>query len=110
MKKYIFIILPLIIVIGIIFYAFSLRGGRELTLSDFENIKVGTSYAEVEKQFGKPDKEIGSGLHIPVYTLSDGSEVMLGFAENLLYIKHRLSDGTIIDISPRAKSNPPLGS
>ena len=110
MKKYIFIILPLITVVGIIFYVFNLRGGRDLTLSDFETIKVGTSYAEVEKQFGKPDKEIGSGLHIPVYILSDGSEVMLGFAENLLYIKHRLNDGKIIDISPRAKPIPSLGS
>jgi len=91
------------VVIGVIFllviYQKNNDTSHAVTIADFENIKLGTSYSDIEKRFG-PAKDIGSGLHIFMYELADKSQVLLGFADinHLLYIKHRLSDGTINDL------------
>jgi hypothetical protein len=108
------IILVVIIFAGVVYY-FGFAANKNInesnvtgsekvlahTLNDFKKLKLGTSYSDVEKQFGKPDKDVGSGIRIFVYTLSDGSQVWLGFAElnNLMYVKHRLNNGTTEDIT-----------
>jgi hypothetical protein len=75
------------------------------TLADFKNVNLGTPYSEIEKKFGKPDQDIGSGIHIFTYTLSDSSQVWLGFADlnSLLYIKHRLNNGAVEDMASASK-------
>jgi hypothetical protein len=102
MKKFTLIALILIILAGVIYFAISSRPTAS-SLGDFADIKVGTPYADIEKRFGPPEKDIGSGIHIFVYTLPDKSEIMLGFADlnSLLYAKHRLNDGTVVDVGEK---------
>jgi hypothetical protein len=71
------------------------------TLKIFEAIKKGMTYAQIEEIAGKPDTNIGSGIYIFVYKLSEGSEVWIGFAnldKPLLYVKHMLIDGSRVDV------------
>jgi len=71
-----------------------------MQLDTFRKLKLGTPYATVEQQIGKPKNDIGSGIHIFVYDLSDGSQVLLGFAnlDSLLYVKHKLPNGSVENI------------
>jgi hypothetical protein len=52
---------------------------NERKFSDFEFLKLGMSYAEVVENIGESDRDIGSGVHLFVYELSDGTEVLLSF-------------------------------
>lgn len=72
-----------------------------LSLDSFANIKIGTPYSAIVEQFGQPEKDIGSGLHIFIYSLSDGTQIWLGFADlnSLFYIKYQLADGTVKSIA-----------
>ena len=56
----------------------------------FKEIDGSTSLLEVERRFGPPDSDIGSGLHIYVYRLPDGSDVKIGAADTniILYVRH----------------------
>jgi len=78
---------------------FSPQKNFTVNLIDFQNIKIGTPYSDIQKQFG-PAKDIGSGLYIFIYTLGDKSQVMLGFADlnSLMYIKHKLNNGVVENI------------
>ncbi|MFA5259614.1 MAG: hypothetical protein WC450_00110 [Candidatus Omnitrophota bacterium] len=74
---------------------------EQRTLEIFKTIKKGMNYTQVEKLVGKPDAEIGSGIYIFVYKLSDGSEVTIGFVQldkPLRYARHVLTDESYIDI------------
>ncbi len=54
-----------------------------------KNLKKEMDVQEITETFGKPEKDIGSGLHIFVYTLDDGSEILLGSTgKELLYAYH----------------------
>lgn len=70
----------------------------ERKLDDFDFLKVGMSLDEIEKQVGGPDRNVGSGVIIVVYDLSNGSKVYLGFGSditNLLEASVYLPDGTV---------------
>jgi hypothetical protein len=61
---------------------------KEFTFEDFQReLKVGMDYSDIILKFGDPVKEIGSGLHIYVYELSDSSEVWIGYTNKIEYIK-----------------------
>ena len=61
----------------------------ELTFADFQReLKVGMNYSDIILKFGDPDKEIGSGIHIYVYELTDSSEVWIGYTNKIEYIVH----------------------
>ncbi len=68
----------------------------KLTLEDFSFLKAGISFDEVVAQVGNPDGNIGSGIHIFVYKLQDGSEVHISFIylDNLNNASLLLPDGT----------------
>ena len=51
----------------------------ERKISDFEFLKLGMSYDEVIENVGEADRDIGSGVHLFVYELTDGTEVLLSF-------------------------------
>ncbi len=51
----------------------------DLSLSDFEFLELGMSYEQVVDELGEADTDAGSGIHIKVYRLGDGAEVMLSF-------------------------------
>ncbi|MEW6566691.1 MAG: hypothetical protein AB1449_00700 [Chloroflexota bacterium] len=49
------------------------------TLEDFAFLRLGMSYEEVVRVVGPADELTGSGLFIYVYSLSNGSGLMLNF-------------------------------
>jgi outer membrane protein assembly factor BamE (lipoprotein component of BamABCDE complex) len=59
------------------------------TLAYFsEHLKAGMTKTSIEKTFGKPGEDIGSGIHIYVYKLTDKTEIWIGFTDSLLYARH----------------------
>ena len=63
---------------------------RERSVKAFRAIGARTGWAAVEARFGAPDADIGSGIHIYVYRLADGSEVRIGTPDRkqILYVIH----------------------
>lgn len=55
------------------------NGGVSLNASDFEFLQQGMSYEEVVEQVGEADRDIGSGVHLMVYDLQDGTQMILSF-------------------------------
>ena len=73
----------------------TLSSGRNL--SDFTFLKLGMSYDEIVAHVGLSDDDIGSGLYIFVYYLSDGRQLHLSFAslDNLAAVfLYNPEDGT----------------
>ncbi len=61
----------------------------EMTYSNFQNnLKYDMNYNSIVSKFGEPAKDIGSGIHIYVYLLTDLTEIWIGFVDRILYIKH----------------------
>jgi hypothetical protein len=46
--------------------------------------------------FGAPDRDIGSGIHIYVYDLSDGTKVYIGYTDKIMYARHMSSSGQVL--------------
>ena len=69
------------------------------TLDDFKVLQKNISYGEVVAWVGPADADIGSGMHLLVYNLPDGSRVLLGFPsfEKLLFVKHE-KDGRVEEL------------
>lgn len=63
----------------------------------FRAIPRNTSFADVTAWVGEPEADIGSGIHIYVYHLPDGSRALLGFPDeaHLLYAYIEHPDGRI---------------
>ena len=58
------------------------------TLENFKtHLKVDMNYQALVSKFGKPAKDIGSGIHIFVYALPDATEVWIGYADAILYAR-----------------------
>ncbi|MFA6602044.1 MAG: hypothetical protein WCT02_04275 [Candidatus Paceibacterota bacterium] len=70
-------------------------------LHSYSQLKAGDSFAKVKRLFGSPEGDIGSGIHIFVYTLADKSRVLIGFADlkHLLYVKHVSFEGKSTDLA-----------
>jgi hypothetical protein len=62
-----------------------------------EHLKSAMNFNDIVAKFGKPAKDIGSGIHIYVYPLADGTEIWIGYAGKILYAKHVDKNGQIID-------------
>ena len=64
------------------------RGGR--TLDDFSFIDDSTSINELFSIVGEPDRDVGSGLFVFEYRLSDDSSVFVGTADRqrIIYVRH----------------------
>src|SRR3972149_3268556 len=56
------------------------ENGGKMSRSDFDFLRLGMSYQEVVDRVGEADRDVGSGRHILVYDLSDGTQFMLSFA------------------------------
>lgn len=50
-----------------------------LSFSDFGFLTLGMSYDEINAIVGEADRDIGSGTHLLIYDLNDGTEMMLSF-------------------------------
>jgi hypothetical protein len=74
--------LGLFSLVGAVLLAPCTRGARigdELTRADFDFLQLGMSYAPVVAQVGEADRDVGSGVSLMVYGLSDGTEIILAF-------------------------------
>src|SRR3989440_9665242 len=74
------------------------------TIEVFHRLKPQMSMKQVIDICGVPDEDIGSGIHIYVYKLADGSLVRIGTPDKkrLIYVAHVLPNGeahAIIKIS-----------
>ncbi len=69
-----------------------------LKYSDFENnLKSDMTFNSIVATFGEPSNDIGSGIHIYVYKLSDSTEIWIGYADKILYARHVDENGQIIE-------------
>ncbi len=61
---------------------------KRLTFDDFQtSLTVDMDYDAIVAAFGEPDKDVGSGIHIYVYILTDLTEVWIGYTDHILYAK-----------------------
>jgi len=61
-----------------------------------ENIEGSMKYTDLVKVFGYPDDDIGSGIHIYVYYLKDKTNIWIGYADSIFYVRHMDNDGRMI--------------
>ena len=52
----------------------------------------------VIKTFGQPDDDVGSGLHIFIYKLADGTTIDIGVTDHIHYSSHRDANGQILHV------------
>ena len=72
---------------------------NRLTYDDFkENFDPDMNYDALVAEFGKPDKDAGSGIHIYVYNLADETEIWIGYVTEILYVFHKNENGERIEI------------
>jgi len=58
------------------------------TYSDFaEKLKPDMNYNQIVATFGEPFSDIGSGIHVYVYKLTDSTEMIIGYTDKILYAK-----------------------
>jgi hypothetical protein len=60
------------------------------------NLKADLKYDAIVNLFGEPDGDIGSGIHIYVYNLGDGSKVYIGYTDKIMYARHMSSSGQVL--------------
>ncbi len=62
---------------------------KRLTFDDFQtSLTVDMDYDAIVEAFGEPDKDVGSGIHIYVYILTDLTEIWIGYTDHIIYAKH----------------------
>src|SRR3990170_8857626 len=69
------------------------------TIQPFLQISSGMSFTDICRLVGLPTKDIGSGLHVFLYILEDGSTVTMGFSSleddtEMIYVWLTRPDGT----------------
>lgn len=68
------------------------------TLDDFKNtLSEHYTIDAVFSKFGEPHDDIGSGIHIYVYELNDLTNVWIGYANEILYVRNVDSQGNILE-------------
>ncbi len=68
------------------------------TLEDFKNtLSEPYNIDTIFSKFGEPHDDIGSGIHIYVYEINDLTEIWVGYADGILYVKHVDSDGNELE-------------
>jgi hypothetical protein len=70
-------------------------------LEPFQALRKGMPYSDVVPWVGLADKDVGSGIHVLVYDLPDGSKVLLGFPDfqRMLYAKYQDKNGKTSDLA-----------
>lgn len=62
------------------------------------HLAASMDYAGLKLTFGEPDDDMGSGIHIYVYVLSDATEIWIGYADKILYAKHMDSNQQLLHV------------
>jgi hypothetical protein len=55
-------------------------------------------FDNLQKTFGNPDGDVGSGVHIYIYNLSDGTKIQIGYTDSILYA-NQLDNGNQLLLS-----------
>jgi hypothetical protein len=63
-----------------------------------QNLEADTKYQSLVLLFGEPDTDIGSGIHIYVYYLKDGSTIMIGYTDHIIYANHVDSNRQLLHV------------
>lgn len=61
-------------------------------------LKADMSFAAIKERFGEPGSDIGSGIHIYVYPLNDGTQVWIGYTDKILYARHMDQNRQVIAV------------
>ena len=62
-----------------------------------KRLKAEMKYPALTAVFGVPDDDIGSGIHIYVYNLDDGSRIVIGYTDFIMYARHVDEDNQLLD-------------
>ena len=88
----------LIVILGVFGCSEEKISTTPLTYDYFQNnLKPEMSYTVFVDFFGEPTKDIGSGIHIYVYVLSDSTEIWIGYTDEILYARHVDGKGQLLD-------------
>ena len=52
------------------------------------HLNANMKYNDLTRAFGEPDDDVGSGIHIYIYNLKDGTKVQIGYTDKILYARH----------------------
>ncbi len=56
------------------------------------------NYRSITNKFGDPQKDIGSGIHIYVYPLKDGTQLWIGYTNYIMYAKQVDENGQVLQV------------
>jgi hypothetical protein len=54
------------------------------------------NYKDLKLIFGLPDEDIGSGIHIYVYHLDDGTKIVIGYTDYIHNARHLDKDENLL--------------
>jgi|GEM_PF-2573581 len=70
-------------------------------------VKVGMTLPELAKKIGPPLRDIGSGIHIYVYNIDDGTQLLVGYTDRVLYARQVTGTGmTLVQTIVEEGSSP----
>ena len=61
-----------------------------------QNISEEMTLREVKSTFGRPDEDVGSGIHVFLYHLDDGTTVVIGVTDTVLYARQVDGNGNLL--------------
>jgi hypothetical protein len=72
-------------------------GNEKNTFAYFEeNLKADMKYSDLTMIFGLPDEDIGSGIHIYIYHLDDGTQIVIGYTDYIHNARHLDKDHNLL--------------
>jgi hypothetical protein len=63
-----------------------------------KHLKPDMKYNEFRLIFGEPDEDIGSGIHIYVYNLEDGTKIIIGYTDYIHNARHVDKDFNLLHV------------
>ena len=61
-----------------------------------EHLHADMTHNQLKTTFGEPDDDVGSGLHIYVYKLDDGTKVVIACSDKIFSAKHIDADDKLL--------------
>jgi len=74
--------------------------GQKVEKRSFEyfsvHLKATMDINAIKQEWGEPDEDRGSGIHIYVYKLVDNTSIWIGYTDHILYAKQMDSNNQLI--------------
>lgn len=101
--RILFLVFAIVVVLGSSLYVSLVilpATEKQESIDKFKTLRKGMSYDVMISIVGEPDQDIGSGIHVYLYKLSDETEVIVGgfVGAGLIYVKQRISNDTYVDL------------